>query len=356
MAKIKVLVVDDSALMRQLITEILSQAPDIEVVGAASDPYKAREQILAHEPDVLTLDVEMPRMDGLTFLGKLMRSRPMPVVMVSSLTEKGCDTTFRAMELGAVDFVTKPRIDVTDGMADIGAEIIQKVRTASRARVTRLAASTEEGSGSSPTKTTDEALIQSTHKVIAIGASTGGTQALTHVIPKLPSNTPGIVIVIHMPAGFTARYAKRLNEQSQMQVREASDGDVVLPGHVLIAPGNYHMALRRSGARYYVSIKDDPPVNQFRPSVDVLFNSCARYVGSNAMGVILTGMGNDGARGMLAMKRAGSHTIAQNEATCVVFGMPKEAIKAGGVEEILPIDKVSDGILAEARKMVADVT
>ena len=354
MSKIKVLVIDDSALMRQLISEILSHAPDIDVIGSASDPYKAREKILADKPDVLTLDVEMPRMDGLTFLGKLMRSRPMPVVMVSSLTEKGCDTTFKAMELGAVDFVTKPRIDVTEGMADIGTEIIDKVRVAARANVTRLQ-TVAENPGVVGAQSI-ESLIQSTHKVIAIGTSTGGTQALMSVIPRLPSNTPGIVCAIHMPAGFTGRYAKRLNEVSQMQVSEAVDGEVVIPGRVFIAPGHQHMLVRRNGARYQISITDDPPVNQFRPSVDVLFESCARYVGSNALGVILTGMGNDGAKGLMAMKDAGSHTIAQDEASCVVFGMPKEAIRVGAVDEVLPLDRVAEGILTEARKMVTEVT
>ena len=353
MPKTKVLVIDDSALMRQLITQILSQAPDLEVIGAASDPYQAREKILAHKPDVLTLDVEMPRMDGLTFLGKLMRSRPMPVVMVSSLTEKGCDTTFRALELGAVDFVTKPRIDVTEGMANIGTEIIDKVRIAARANVSRLTTTSE-----APTINNQsfDALIQSTHKVIAIGTSTGGTQALMNIIPHLPSNTPGIVIVIHMPSGFTKRYAKRLNELSQMQVTEAECGEVIIPGRVFIAPGHRHMTVCRSGARYQIKITDDPPVNQFRPSVDVLFESCAKYVGSNALGVMLTGMGNDGAQGMLAMKNAGSHTIAQDEASCIVYGMPKEAVRLGGAVEVLPLDKIANAVLTEARKMVADVT
>ena len=354
MSKTKVLVIDDSALMRQLITEILSEAPDIEVVGSASDPYKAREKILATNPDVLTLDVEMPRMDGLTFLGKLMRARPMPVVMVSSLTEKGCDTTLRALELGAVDFVTKPRIDVSDGMESIGREIIDKVRIASRAKVSRL--SEEAVAAAESTVKTTDALITSTHKVIAIGTSTGGTQALMNVLPSLPSNTPGIVVVIHMPPDFTKRYARRLDELCQLEVREAADTDVILPGHVLIAPGGQHMAVRRSGARYMVRMNDDPPVNQFRPSVDVLFQSCARYVGSNAIGVILTGMGNDGAQGLLAMREAGATTLGQDESSCVVFGMPKEAINVGAVETVLPLSEMSGGILKHAREMTAAVT
>ena len=354
MSKIKVLVVDDSALMRQLITKILSDQPDIEVIGSASDPYRAREKIMAEQPDVITLDVEMPRMDGLTFLSKLMRSRPIPVVMVSSLTEKGCDTTLRALEFGAVDFVTKPRIDVSDGMATVGEEIIEKVRIAARAKVSRIDIPDEVVSKS--VSHANDALITSTHKVIAIGTSTGGTQALTHVLPTLPPNIPGMVIVIHMPPGFTGRFAKRLDELCQISVKEAEDGDVVIPGQALIAPGSFHMTVGRSGARYLVNLNSDAPVNQFRPSVDVLFNSCAKYVGSNALGVILTGMGNDGAEGLMAMKDAGAMTIAQDEDSCVVFGMPKEAIKRGAVESVLPLDQVGSGILSHARKMVAAVT
>ncbi|MEO1528057.1 MAG: chemotaxis response regulator protein-glutamate methylesterase [Planctomycetota bacterium] len=351
MSKTKVLVVDDSALMRQIIVKILSSQPDFEVIGAASDPYKARERILADKPDVITLDVEMPRMDGLTFLGKLMRSRPIPVVMVSSLTEKGCDTTLRALELGAVDFVTKPRVDVSNGMATIGSEIADKVRTAARAHVRRL----ETPEPTSQTQTVD-ALITSTHKVIAIGTSTGGTQALSQVLPQLPSNTPGTVVVVHMPAGFTGRFARRLNEQCQLDVKEAESGDMIIPGRVLIAPGNQHMTVRRSGARYMVSMNDDPPVNQFRPSVDVLMNSCAKYIGSNAVGVILTGMGDDGAKGLLAMKQAGAVTLAQDEASCVVYGMPKEAVRVGAVDKILPLSNISGAILEEARRMAQEVS
>ncbi|MCC9601200.1 chemotaxis response regulator protein-glutamate methylesterase [Stieleria sp. JC731] len=354
MSKIKVLVVDDSALMRQLITKILSSAPDIEVIGSASDPYKAREKILAQQPDVITLDVEMPRMDGLTFLSKLMRSRPTPVVMVSSLTEKGCDTTIRALEFGAVDFVTKPKVDVTNGMANVGDEIVEKVRIAARARVSRIDIPEAVVKEAVETDTSD-ALITSTHKVIAIGTSTGGTQALTQVLPRLPSNIPGIVIVIHMPPGFTGRFAKRLNELCQIQVKEATHADVILPGQALIAPGNFHMTVGRSGARYMVKLNEQAPVNQFRPSVDVLFNSCAKYVGSNALGVILTGMGYDGAEGMLAMNRAGAATIAQDQNSCVVFGMPNEAIKRGGVDTVMPLNQVADGIIKHAKKMTATV-
>ena len=353
MSKIRVLVIDDSALMRQLITQILSEDPDIEVVGSAGDPYQARRKLLSLEPDVLTLDVEMPRMDGLTFLGKLMRSRPMPVVMVSSLTEKGCNTTLQALELGAVDFVAKPRIDVVDGMATISAEIIDKVKIASRAQVSRQSPTEKQSTKTRPFNS-NEALITSTHKVIAIGTSTGGTQALSHILPMLPPDTPGIVAAIHMPPGFTKRYAKRLNEACQLEVREAVDGDAIIPGRVLIAPGSYHTSVCRSGARYITRITDDEPVHQFRPSVDVLFQSCARYVGSNALGVILTGMGSDGAEGLLAMRNAGARTIAQDEATSVVFGMPKQAITLGGVESVLPLNDIPDGILSQLRTMTEE--
>lgn len=353
MSSIKVLVVDDSALMRQLLSEILSSAPDIEVVGQASDPYRAREKILELEPDVLTLDVEMPRMDGLTFLDKLMRGRPMPVVMVSSLTEKGCATTIQALELGAVDFITKPRIDLSDGMVEIGAEILEKVRRAARARVTRRV--TKPTPQLPAHAATADALATSTHKIIAIGASTGGTQALSEMIPQMPADSPGIVTVLHMPASFTKAFADRLNETSQMEVREAADGDTVLPGKVLIAPGDFHMTVTRSGARYKVAINHDAPVNQFRPSVDVLFHSCARYVASNAVGVILTGMGNDGAEGLLAMRRAGAATFAQNEETCVVFGMPKQAIQLGAAEHIVSLDKMASSVLTECKKRMVPV-
>jgi two-component system chemotaxis response regulator CheB len=355
MSKIKVLIVDDSAAIRVLLTQLLSEAPDIEVVGSASDPYKAREKMRVLQPDVLTLDVEMPRMDGLTFLGKIMASRPMPVIMISSYTEEGCDTTLQALELGAVDFVTKPRLDTLEGMASIGKDIIDKVRIASRARVTRQPPAPTPSQlddtcvPSEPTTVRDD-------KVVAIGTSTGGTQALTQVLPLLPPDSPGIVAVIHMPSGFTKSYARRLDEMCRLQVREASDGDAIISGRVLIAPGNYHMAVRRSGARYVVAITDDAPVNQFRPSVDVLFHSCARTVGSNALGVILTGMGNDGAEGLLAMKNAGAPTIAQDEESCVVFGMPKQAIQLGGVESILPLDRIADGILSRTRRMTAGVS
>ena len=348
---IKVLVIDDSALMRQLVSEILASDPGIEVVGVAADPYVARDKIMGLKPDVLTLDVEMPRMDGLTFLSKLMASRPMPVVMVSSLTEKGCETTLKALELGAIDFVAKPKIDVTTGMADIGSEIIEKVKVAAAAKVRRY--KTPQSSQPMKKSAPSEALINSTHKVIAIGASTGGTEALSEVLSALPPDSPGIVAVIHMPPDFTRKYAKRLDERCQIRVAEAQNGDVILPGHALVAPGNFHTEIRRGGAKYAVKVRSGDRVKQHRPSVDVLFGSAARFLGNNGIGVILTGMGDDGADGMLAMHNAGAATIAQNEATCVVFGMPKEAIKRGGVDQILPLDQIAENIKTLSRKLTA---
>lgn len=347
MAPIKVLCIDDSALMRQLLTTILKSDPEIEVVGVAPDPYSAWEKIKKLEPDVLTLDVEMPKMDGLTFLERLMRMHPMPVVMVSSLTEKGCQTTFRALELGAVDFVTKPSIDVKTGTAQIADEVVAKVKTAARARLRKRTPRTAAPIATAPS----QALIRSTHRVIAIGASTGGTEALSDVLTRLPADSPGIVIVQHMPPGFTKSFAQRLDKVCKIRVSEAVDGDRILPGHALIAPGDMHMEVLRSGAQYAVKIFSAPPVNRFRPSVDVLFNSCARYLGANATGVILTGMGNDGARGLLAMRQAGAYTIAQDEESCVVFGMPKEAIALGGAMSVQPLDNIGQKMLyaTEAR-------
>ncbi len=344
MGRTKVLIVDDSALMRQLLTQILSQQPEIEVIGTAPDPYAAWEKIKTLQPEVLTLDVEMPRMDGLTFLEKLMRLHPMPVVMVSSLTEKGCQTTLRALELGATDFVTKPSIDLQQGTLKLAHELVEKVKIAARVRVRPRTATPTHGTvRSAPAKI--EALLRSTHKVIAIGASTGGTEALREVLTALPANAPGVVIVQHMPEKFTHSFAERLNSLCQVQVHEAKDGDRILPGHVLLAPGGYHMEVLRSGANYNVRVFMGEPVNRHRPSVDVLFNSCARYLGGNAVGAILTGMGNDGARGLLAMRQAGARTVAQDEASCVVFGMPKEAIAVGGAEEVMSLAHIPAGIL-----------
>lgn len=342
--KIKVLIVDDSALVRQLLKEILARDPEIEVVGTVSDPVAARESILRLNPDVLTLDVEMPRMDGLTFLEKLMRARPMPVVMVSSLTEKGCETTLKALELGAVDFVEKPKIDVRTGTLALADEIVTKIKTAARARVVTRRAS---HASNAPVQKS-ESLLKSTHKVIAVGASTGGTEALLEFLAPIPPDSPGIVIVQHMPERFTTSFAGRLNSLCRIRVQEASDGDRILPGHALLAPGNFHMEVVRSGAEYKVKVFQSDPVNRHRPSVDVLFHSCARYLGRNAVGVILTGMGADGARGLLAMRQAGAYTVAQDEATCVVFGMPREAIQLGAAADIFPLPKIATAVLRQA--------
>ncbi len=363
MPKIRVLTVDDSALMRQVLASLLSKDQDIEVIGSAPDPFIAREKIKALNPDVITLDVEMPKMDGLTFLEKLMRGHPMPVVMVSSLTEAGCHTTLRALELGAVDFITKPKIDLREGMEEIAQDLIGKVKAAAIANVKRQASgvrpettpltpygSTELAEVPSPL-TSSTAMIKTTDKIIAVGSSTGGTEAVKDLLVALPPNTPPIVITQHMPERFTKTWADRMNSLSRISVKEAQDGDSVLPGHALVAPGGYHMALVRSGARYSVRIHQDPPVNRHRPSVDVLFDSVAQYAGANAIGVILTGMGGDGAKGMLAMKQAGAYTIAQDEASCVVFGMPKEAIKLGGVDKVLPLAEIPASIVAYVSKL-----
>ena len=346
--KIRVLVVDDSALIRQLLTELLSHDPSIQVIGTAPDPYAAVEKIKRLSPDVLTLDVEMPRMDGLTFLDKLMRAHPMPVLMVSSLTQRGAETTLRALELGAVDFVAKPTVDVKSGTLDIASEIVAKVKAAARAKIKVKPHGAIAAPPTPVASLKGEALIRSTHKVIAIGASTGGTEALREVLEAMPCDAPGIVIVQHMPARFTESFAQRLDGLCRIRVHEAKDGDHVLPGHALIAPGDFHMAVQRSGATYSVRVTHGDPVNRHRPSVDVLFDSCAHYLGGNAVAAILTGMGADGARGLLAMRNAGARTVAQDEASCVVFGMPKEAIALGGAECVEPLDRIAGTLLRMA--------
>lgn len=342
----RVLIVDDSALIRQLLTEVLSADPAIEVVGSAPDPYVAWEKIKQLSPDLITLDVEMPRMDGLSFLQRLMQLRPMPVLMVSSLTEAGCATTLRALELGAVDFVTKPKLDVRSGTVELADELHAKIKAAARAHVQRPVRRT---ANSAPALTAT-AMLRSTEVVLALGASTGGTEALREVLAALPANSPGIVVVQHMPEHFTTSFAERLDSLCRVRVREAADGDRVLPGHVLLAPGNWQMELTRSGATYKVRVQQTPPVNRHRPSVDVLFDSCARFAGSNAVGALLTGMGADGARGLLAMRRAGAATLAQDEATSVVFGMPKEAIQLGAAEEIVPLPSIAEALLRLASR------
>ncbi len=350
MSKIRVLTVDDSALMRQVLAELLSRDPGIEVIGSAPDPYVAREKIKALNPDVLTLDVEMPKMDGLTFLEKLIRGHPMPVVMVSSLTEAGCQTTFRALELRAVDFITKPKLDVREGMNEVAQDLIEKIKAAAVARI-RCTKPGQHSMGRQLTLgTVGGAMIKTTDRIIAIGASTGGTEAVKDVLQMLPPNTPPILITQHMPERFTKTWADRMNQLSRISVKEAEDGDSVLPGHALVAPGNYHMTLVRNGARYSVRINQNEPVNRHRPSVDVMFDSIAKSAGGNSVGVILTGMGGDGAKGLLAMKQAGAYTIAQDEASCVVFGMPKEAIKLGAADTILSLVDIPSAILTHVSR------
>jgi len=339
--KIKVLIVDDSAVVRKIFSEELSKYHDIEVVGTAPDPYVARDKIVALHPDVITLDIEMPRMDGLTFLRKLMRHYPLPTIIVSSLTPKGGKLTLEAMEIGAVDVIAKPGSSYTVG--NMSTQLADKIRAAAWAKVIRKDKDVTD-SENVPLK----ALAETSHKVIAIGASTGGTEALKVVLSKLPANSPGIMVVQHMPANFTTAFAERLNSLSQLTVREARDNDSVVPGVALVAPGNFHMILRRSGARYYVEVKTGPMVHHQRPAVDILFKSTAKYAGANAIGVILTGMGADGAEGLLDMKRAGASTIAQDENSCVVFGMPKEAIKMGAADKVLPLGQIA----AEMMRMV----
>ncbi len=339
---IRVLVVDDSAVVRQLLCRELAKDKGIEVVGVAPDPYVARDKIVELEPDVLTLDVEMPRMDGITFLRKLMQYRPMPVVVVSSLTGRGTEMALAAMEAGAVEVVGKPTSAYELG--NIGELLLEKIKAAAKARV-RLVPSKPAAPVEAPT-----AMLRTTDKILAIGASTGGVQALTEVLTAFPPGAPGTVIVQHMPAKFTASFAQRLNEICRVEVREAVDGEGVVSGRVLIAPGGKHMLLQRSGARYYVCVKDGPEVFHQKPSVEVLFESVAKFAGANAVGAILTGMGADGAKGLLTMRRAGARTVAQDEASCVVFGMPAEAIKCGAAERIVPLGDVARTIINLAQQ------
>ena len=338
--KIKVFIVDDSAIVRKIFSEEISKESDMEVIGTAPDPFVARDKIVHQKPDVMTLDIEMPRMDGLTFLKKIMKHYPLPVLIVSSLTPKGGKMAMEALEYGAVDVLSKPGSSYSVG--DMSAQLKEKIRAAARANLNRVSAPTPR---QEPTGTITKALTETTQKLIAMGASTGGTEALKEVLVRMPQNSPGMVIVQHMPPLFTTAFAERLNRLCSVEVREAKDGDSVLTGQALIAPGNFHMLMRRSGSRYYVNIKDGPMVHHQRPAVDILFNSVAQYAGANAIGVILTGMGADGAQGMLRMKEGGAKTIAQDEASCVVFGMPKEAIRLGAVDRVVPLELIPQEII-----------
>jgi two-component system chemotaxis response regulator CheB len=350
--RIRVLIVDDSAVVRQTLKEVLSSDLEIEVIATAGDPYVAAERIREEIPDVITLDIEMPRMDGLTFLKKIMSQHPIPVVICSSLAEEGALSTLKALELGAVEIVTKPRLGTRQYLEESRVTLCQAVKAAAGARIRPLGPSHIV----EPKLTADailpagtHAMAETTEKVVMIGASTGGTEALKTLLEALPADTAGIVIVQHMPELFTRAFANRLDGLCSITVKEAETNDTVIRGRALIAPGNHHLLLKRSGARYYVEVKDGPLVCRHRPSVDVLFRSAARYAGQNAVGVILTGMGDDGARGMLEMKQAGAWTIAQDEATCIVFGMPKEAIKLNAVDKVLPLHSIAGAILANAR-------
>jgi len=360
-ARVRVLIVDDSALVRRILTEVLSADPAIEVVGTASDAYVAREKIKQLNPDVLTLDVEMPKMDGVTFLRNLMRLRPMPVVMVSSLTEHGAEVTLDALAVGAVDYLPKPKIDIAATLTDYADELRAKIRSASAARVRPYTgAAGSSGSAAVAPRLGVDAVVpkapgrrqfRTTDRIIAIGASTGGTEAIKEVLVQLPADTPGIVITQHIPKAFSTPFARRMDACCQMTVYEAADGQVILPGHVYIAPGDRHLLVQRDGARYVCKLDDGPPVNRHKPSVDVLFRSVAQQAGRNAVGVILTGMGKDGAAALKEMREAGSPTIAQDEATSVVWGMPGEAVTIGAAAEVLPLGQVAARIAALAEAM-----
>jgi len=356
-APVRVLVVDDSAVVRQILTEILSQDIGIEVVGSAADPLLARDKIKRLNPDVITLDVEMPRMDGLAFLENLMRLRPIPVVMISSLTERGADTTLQALALGAVDFVAKPKLDIARGLEGYAEEIVGKVKAAAKARVRPIArassprvtldATPPETPPTPPAKRGGH--FRTTDRLIAIGASAGGTEAIRVVLEGLPADAPAVVLTQHLPAGFSTAFAERLDRHSAMSVREASDGEAVLPGHAYLPPGGQHLRVIRDGARWRCRVDDGPPVNRHKPAVDVLFRSVAANAGPNAIGAILTGMGDDGARGLLEMQQAGAATLVQDEPSSVVWGMPGAAFKLGAAQETVPLDRIAERLLALSR-------
>jgi two-component system chemotaxis response regulator CheB len=349
MDKIKVLIVDDSAVVRQTLADILSSDPEIEVIGTASDPFVAASRIQEQIPDVITLDIEMPKMDGITFLQKIMSQHPIPVVICSSLSERGSTSGLRAMELGAVDIITKPKMGTKQFFEESRIHICDVVKAAAMVNIRKFISHKIEVepklSADAIMPKTSKAMLQTTEKVVVVGASTGGTEALKTFLEAFPLDSPGIVIVQHMPENFTTAFANRLNSICRLTVKEAQDGDTVIRGRALIAPGNHHLLLKRSGARYYVEVKDGPLVSRHRPSVDVLFRSAARYAGKNSVGVIMTGMGDDGAKGMLELKEAGAFTIAQDKNTCVVFGMPQEAIKLGAAIKVLPLQSIAANVL-----------
>ena len=354
--KIRVIVVDDSALVRSLLSEIINRQRDMECIGTANDPLVAREMIRELNPDVITLDVEMPRMDGIDFLGRLMRLRPMPVVMISTLTERGAEVTMKALELGAIDFVAKPRVGLASGLNDLAAQIVDKIRVAAVAQVRRAPAAAPPaaaGAGAGPVSIAPVSggLLGrlSTEKLICIGASTGGTEAIKEVLVQMPADSPAIVITQHMPPGFTTSFAARLNGLCQITVKEAVNGERILPGHAYIAPGGKQFHVARSGANYVAVVDDGPPVNRHKPSVEVLFKSAAAVVGRNAYGIMLTGMGNDGAAAMREMKDAGSYNYVQDEASCIVFGMPREAIAHGAADEVLPLNQIAPALITRLR-------
>lgn len=352
--KTRVIVVDDSALVRSILSEIINRQPDMACIGTANDPLIAREMIRELNPDVITLDVEMPRMDGIDFLGRLMRLRPMPVLMISTLTERGAEVTMKALELGAVDFVAKPRVGVANGLSELATEIVDKIRVAAVARVRRTImapAFAAGGPAGKPGRPAPAPMLGrlSTEKIIAIGASTGGTEAIREVLTHLPADCPAIVITQHMPPGFTTSFATRLNGLCQIKVKEAEHGERILPGHAYIAPGGKQFAIARSGANYVAVVDDAPPVNRHKPSVEVLFRSVAACAGRNAIGIMLTGMGADGAVAMREMKDAGSYNYVQDEASCIVFGMPREAIARGAADEVLPLTQITPVLLTRLR-------
>ena len=343
--KIKVLVVDDSALIRSLLSEIVNSQKDMQLVGAAPDAYAARELVNRYSPDVITLDIEMPKVDGLTFLDKLMRAHPTPVIMISTLTEQGADATLRAMELGAVDYLAKPKLGVAQGIEEYQSLIVEKIRTAASANIIKRT--------TSKNKKPLSVNILGTEKIIAIGASTGGTEAIKEFMMQLPSNSPAVVISQHMPPGFTTTYAKRLDSLCKVNVIEAKGGERILPGNAYLAPGNYHLLIERSGADYRLRLSDSAMVSGHRPSVDVMFNSLTKCAAQNTVAVIMTGMGKDGAAGMSSLHQNGAYTLAQDEASCVVFGMPKEAIKLGGVDEVLPLEELATAVVKRLQKINA---